>query len=48
MVRAGINGTVGTTMAVPAFEEEKWHPLNSNVRVHILPPVFVIASDAKV
>ena len=46
MVRAGINGTVGTTMAVPAFEEEKWHPLN--VRVHILPPVFVIASDAKV
>ena len=32
--RAGGNGMAGTGMAVPVFEEEKWHRLDSNLCVH--------------
>ena len=31
---AGGKGIAGTAMAVPVFEEEKWHRLDSNLRVH--------------
>ena len=32
--RAGGNGTTGTAMAVPVFEEEKWRCLDFNLHVH--------------
>ena len=34
--RAGGNGTAGTAMAVPVFEGEKWHRLDSNITRVIL------------
>ena len=42
LIRASGNGMAGTAMAVPVFEGEKWHRLDSNLTCIIECPLRVL------